>query len=117
MAAVSADSCVVSIRVVPDGDAMWIRLIGAVDPGSGPTLRRAVDRVEDVQPRTVLIDLAGVTFAGSGLVHFLLGVRAAGRRCRICLLRAGPMVRVVVAATGADQFVTFEGDFPGRLSG
>ncbi len=109
----AADACVVSVRVLPDGDTMWIRIIGAVDVGSALALSRAVDRVRDARPRTIIIDLAGVTFAGSVLVHFLIGIHAAGRRSRIRLLRARPVIRVVVAATGVDQFVTFDGDLPG----
>ncbi|WP_030434749.1 STAS domain-containing protein [Actinoplanes subtropicus] len=92
----------VSVRVLPDEDAIRIRLIGAVDLGSALTLHQAVDRIQEVLPRTVLIDLAGVTFAGSVLAHFLLGIHAAGRH-RICLLRAGPTIRMIVTATGIDQ--------------
>ena len=96
---------------------LWIRLIGAVEMGSAPALSRAVDRVREVRPRRVLIDLAGVTFAGSVLVNFLVRVHTAGCRCRICLLRAGPMSRVAVTASGLDDFVTFAGDGPGRIAG
>lgn len=115
VAAISADSCAVSVRVLPDEDAIWIRLIGAVDLGSALTLSRAVDRIQEVLPRTVLIDLASVTFAGFVLAHFLLGIHAAGRR-RICLLRAGPTIRMIVTATGIDQFVTLAEDLPGWLA-
>jgi len=96
---------------------LWIRLIGAVEMGSAPALSRAVDRVREVRPRRVLIDLAGVTFAGSVLVNFLVRVHTAGCRCRICLLRAGPMSRVAVTATGLADFVTFAGGGPGRTAG
>lgn len=113
MVVVRADSCVVTTRVLPEGDTLWIRLIGAIDVGSALALSRAIDRVRDARPGTVLIDLGGVTFAGAVLVHFLIAVRAVVGEARICLLRASPLVQVVVAATGADKFVTLAEDLAG----
>lgn len=100
---------IVTILAPPGGKIVWIRLIGALDMGTEPELDRAIDRVRDVAPGTVLIDLAGVTFAGSLLVHFLIHVHAASRRARIRLIQATPTVRLLVTATGIGEFITVDG--------
>jgi hypothetical protein len=105
---VSNNPCVVTIFVPSDGDTVWIRLLGEVEMGAETVLDRAADRVRHVAPDIVAIDLCGVTFAGSELVHFLLRVHAGAPRAPIRLHQAKPMIRTVVTAAGVDAFVTLD---------
>ena len=77
MVPLSEYPCVVTILAPPGDDTVWIRLVGAVEMDAEATLDMAIDRVQNLGPRTVLIDLAGVTFAGSALVRFLIRVHTA----------------------------------------
>jgi len=106
VAATSERPCVVTTRVSLETRTVWVRLVGAVEMGAEPALDVAVERVRAVAPAVVLVDLAGVTFAGSLLAHFLLRVHAAAGGARISLYGATRSTLLVVTATGGDAFVT-----------
>ena len=108
MVPVSECPCVVTILAPPGDDTMWIRLVGAVEMDAEAALDVAIDRVQNRVPRTVLIDLAGVTFAGSVLVHFLIRVHAAAPHASICLRHARPMIQFVLTVTDVDKMVAID---------
>ena len=108
MVPVSKCPCVVTILATPGDDTVWIRLVGALEMDAEATLDVAIDRVQNLAPRTVLIDLAGVTFAGSVLVRFLILVHGAAPHASIRLRHARPMIRHVLAVTAVDQMVILD---------
>jgi anti-anti-sigma regulatory factor len=108
MVPVSECPCVVTILAPAGDDTVWIRLVGAVEMDAEAALDAAVDRVRDLAPHTVLIDLAGVTFAGSLLVHFLGHVHAAVPQASIRLRHTRPMIQFVLGVTAVDKMVILD---------
>ena len=108
MVPVSECPCVVTILDLPSDETAWIRLVGAVEMDAEAALDEAIDRVRDLAPHTVLIDLAGVTFAGSLLVHFLGHVRAAVPQASIRLRHTRPMIQFVLGVTAVDKMVILD---------
>jgi anti-anti-sigma regulatory factor len=108
MVPLSEHPCVVTILASPGDDTVWIRLVGAVEMEAEAALDVAIDRVQNLVPHTVLIDLAGVTFAGSGLVSFLIGLHAAAPHASIRLRHTRPMIRFVLAVTAIDKLVILD---------
>lgn len=83
---------------------MHLVLSGDVDLAARPQLTHAVAQVAAAAPRTVVVDLAAVTFAGSALVNFLAGVRLGVPDGAVLLAcRPTPAVNwVLTASDGAD---------------
>lgn len=106
--AVSEDPCVVTIAAAPDGNTLWIRLVGAIEMGAEAALDTAIARVQTLTPGTVVIDLAGVTFAGSLLLHFLIRLHAAAPRASIGLRHAKPTIRSILTVTGVHELVILD---------
>src|SRR5687768_10353855 len=104
----SESPCVVTILAPSNESLVYIRLVGAVENGSESALGEAVDRVRELKPRTVLINCAGVTFAGVVLIHFLARVRAAAPDALIWLSHARPMVRFLISVSDLDNIVTLD---------
>jgi anti-anti-sigma regulatory factor len=108
MVPVSECPCLVTILAPAGDDTVWIRLVGAVEMDAEAALDVAIDRVRDLAPHTVLIDLAGVTFAGSVLVGFLIRVHAAAPHASIRLRHAKPMIQFVLTVTAVDKMVILD---------
>lgn len=107
MLAVSECPCVVTTVAAHD-DMMWIRLVGAVELGAEAALNKAIDRVQELAPQRVVIDLAGVIFAGSLLAKFLIRLHNAAGPAAIHLHHADSTIRFVLTATHVDDLVTFD---------
>lgn len=97
--------CVVTVVVPFSGVSAWVRLVGDVEMGAEAALQVAVDRIEAVGPRTVVIDLAGVTFAGSELANFLAQITDAAPGASVSVCRAIPAVELVLVATGFNDLL------------
>ncbi|MGN9812591.1 STAS domain-containing protein [Micromonospora sp. BQ11] len=108
MLAVSERPCAVTITAVRDDKTLSIRLVGAVEMGAEAALNDAINRVRELAPGSVAIDLAGITFAGSLLANFLIGLHAAAPSASTHLHHATPMIRVILTATRVDELVVFD---------
>jgi anti-anti-sigma regulatory factor len=108
MVPVTEYPCVVTLLAPPGDDTVWIRLVGAVEMDAEAALDAAVHRVQNFAPHTVLIDLAGVTFAGSVLLRFLVHVHAAAPHASIRLRHVRPMIQFVLTVTTVDKVVILD---------
>ena len=84
-----------------------VQITGDVDMAALPVLADAVSQLAAASPRSVFVDLAGVTFAGSALPNFL--ARAYGvlpRESSLVVCRPSPMTRRVLDMTDMMRIVT-----------
>ena len=103
----------VSVVAPPDGSSVWVRLAGDVDMAAEPALAEALDRLDGIGLRLVIIDLAAVTFVCSTFAHFLDALRRAQPHAALLLNHASAMVRLVVRVAGLDSFVVMtDGPLP-----
>lgn len=97
-------TCVVTV-VARENRTVWIRLIGALDIDAEPVLAATVTHLGRLGPRAVILDFAGVSFAGAVLCHFLVRVRRTVPAAPIRMQHASPLVRYVLTVTGTDGLV------------
>lgn len=97
---------IVSIVARPEAPSAWIRLIGDLDLAAEPALTDAVDRLKTNPLRLIVIDLTAVTFACSTLANFLAALHGTHPGCELVLRHPSRMVRVILALTGLDAYVT-----------
>ena len=97
-----------------DDGAVTLRVTGELDLGSAPTLKKALEKAEDQNPQSVVLDLSQLTFMDSTGIRAILQARArataAGRR--LALVPGPPNVQEIFAVTGLDKHLTFI-DSPG----
>ena len=102
-----ANDCAVTVTALPGSLRADVRIVGDVDMAAVQILTDAIRRLSEGSPRSVFVDLAAVTFAGSALPNFL--VQAHSRMPRgsfLVVSRPDPMTRSVLAATGMTDIVT-----------
>lgn len=97
-------SCVVTIVARADL-TVWMRVIGALDLSAEPALTAAVTRVSELSPPAVILEFAGVTFAGATLSHFLIRLHRSVPAASVLMHHASPGTRLVMLATGTDHLV------------
>ena len=79
----------------------YVSLRGDVDPAAAGELRALAEHLRNTAPSTVLVDLAGVTFACSTLANFLVQVRRAlPEQASLALIDPTDIARLILAATG-----------------
>jgi anti-anti-sigma factor len=106
-----AHDCAVTVTALPGSLRADVRIAGDVDMAAVQILTDAIRRLSEGSPRSVFVDLAAVTFAGSALPNFL--IQAHNRMPRgSFLVVCGPdaMTRSVLAATGLTDIVTVCGN-------
>jgi anti-anti-sigma factor len=102
-----AHDCAVTVTALPGSLRADVRIAGDVDLAAVPILIEALGRLTERAPRSVFVDLAGVTFAGSALPNFLF--RTHGRMPRgsfLVICRPSPMTLKVLVASGMMDIVT-----------
>ena len=96
----TVNDCSVTVIASPASHRVDVRITGDIDLAAAPVLAEAVRQLAIGSPRSVFVDLAGVTFAGSALPNFL--ARAYGRLPRgssLVVCRPNPMTRRVLQMT------------------
>jgi anti-anti-sigma factor len=86
------------------GQRADVSLSGDIDIAARPSLADVINRLAATTAETIVVDLAGVTFAGSVLANFLAGLRnaiPAGTVLVVC--RSTPMTRIVLRITEMAQ--------------
>lgn len=86
-------------------DRLLVTVTGALDLHSAPPLTEALQPLLGARGRTVLVDLAGVTFLdSSGLTCLIAAYRTTrDTGARVALVAPSPPVRAMLELTGVDQ--------------
>lgn len=100
----------VSVVAPRDASSAWVRLVGDVDMAAEPALAEATDRLDALAVGLVIIDVAGVTFAGATLTHFVDALHAAHPDAALVLRHPSPLVRHIFTVTGQDRFLGMSSD-------
>ncbi|MCM4081011.1 STAS domain-containing protein [Paractinoplanes hotanensis] len=100
-------ACVVTV-VARGNRAVWVRLIGALDIDARPALAATTTQLSRLAPGAVILDFAGVTFAGAALCHFLEQIHRNLPGAPILMQHASPQTRLVMIATGTDSLVVHD---------
>jgi anti-anti-sigma factor len=93
-------------RASPDERTIQITPVGEIDIITGGTLRAAISSALAERPKRLIVDLAGVSFADSQLVHALclvLGEHASGRVTDLRVVGARPQIVRVLAVCSLDH--------------
>ncbi len=92
-----------------------VKLEGDVDLESEPKILLALKRALSGNPNRVELDVSGVTFLDSSGLSVLLSAEriAAHHNARLSLVKAPPVVRRVVEATGLTQVLEVGPDSSG----
>ncbi|MCF3961866.1 STAS domain-containing protein [Streptomyces fuscigenes] len=99
------NSAAVVTRTTDNGGHI-VRATGSLDDENASLLEDALEQADREQSRMVVVDLSGVSFADSTVLHVLLQARRRSRR----LVIAGPLGGVVLRlfeATGTRSAFTF----------
>jgi anti-anti-sigma factor len=100
-----------TVTVIPGRRRTDVVLSGEVDLGARPVLDAAVDRLAEAAPRTTVVDLAAVVFAGAVLPSFLARVRTAIPAGSVLVVaNPRPMTRKVLQLTGMEQLGIIRAD-------
>jgi anti-anti-sigma factor len=85
----------------------YVHISGDVDKAADDDLARVTTHLHMRRWRTVYIDLAGVTFAGTTLLTFIASVYAMeGERSSVVLCRPGPVTRCLIELAGFDAIAS-----------
>lgn len=96
-----------SVSVRPDGGRVFVNLTGELDMAAGPQLRQALTRAAELDARTTVIDLSGVTFIDAHAIGLLVGAyRSAVRRGVILgVSRAEGQIAEVLGVLGLGDLI------------
>ncbi|MEU1203593.1 STAS domain-containing protein [Streptomyces sp. NPDC005813] len=88
-------------------DAFVVRVGGDIDYESAPRLEEALGEAHRVGASRTVVDLSGVAFADSSVLHVLLEAQRAHRSRETAMLVCGPfsdIVRRLFEVTGTEDF-------------
>jgi anti-anti-sigma factor len=105
-----------SITRPSDSSVDYVQIVGDVDLADANRLESAARRLVEADASVIYVDLAGVTFIGSTLVGFLVGIgnSKGPTRRQVVLCRPTPMASKVIHLTGLDELATVRPDLPDR---
>lgn len=103
----------VTVSASPTTGIALVYVRGAIDPAVEPALHDVVEQLRAMAPRTVLVDLAEVTFAGSTLANFVAQVRdALPAEASLAVCRPSAMTRQVLMLAGVGRVPVLDADPP-----
>jgi anti-sigma B factor antagonist len=96
------------------GPQLVLRLQGELDVSNVDSLRQVLDGVLERAPQTLVVDLAGLSFADRAGLSFFVAARTrlAAQGHQLILLNAQPVVRRLLAVTGLDTVFRLSGSGP-----
>jgi anti-anti-sigma factor len=99
-----------SVEVIPDGHSVTLVLAGELDMATAPSLRECLEQMDD-RWRTVVLDLAGLTFLDSSGIALLISTEAAFRPDYRTLTIRNPISAVlrILEITGLTEVIPVEG--------
>lgn len=90
-----------TVSTSPTTGIVLVCLSGAIDPAVKPALHDVGEQLRAAAPRTVLVDLAEVTFACSTLANFVAQVRnALPPEASLAVCRPSAMTRRLLTLAG-----------------
>ena len=107
-----AAAVTVTVTPGPTGLLACVSLVGDIDMAVDIALTEATDRLRACAPSSILIDLAGVTFAGSTLANFLARVHNALPAVPLVACRPTPMTHRVLELTSLNRIAAVRHDLP-----
>ncbi|MFF4799442.1 ANTAR domain-containing protein [Streptomyces sp. NPDC001351] len=110
----SAQTCLVTIDVVPDGDRMNVRVCGELDHG-GRQLERGLAEALDGSASGIDLDLSAIGFCDCSGLNLLLGLRrkALDEGKTVTISASGPSVDRLLELTGARELFAHPGSYSG----
>ena len=104
-----SDTAPFTCEVVPERDAVRVRLLGALDMGTAPTLHAEVAQLRDAGFRRVLVDLRGLEFMDSSGLRALLTLhgQASNDGFALGIVPGNPTVQRVFEVTGTVELLPF----------
>jgi anti-anti-sigma factor len=104
-----------SISVAPTShrDYACVRIAGDVDMGGHAVFVEALAHLDRLRCRNVCVDLAGINFAGSALLGFLVRViNSVAPGVSVLLCRPGQLTRRLIELSFLDTIATVRDDMP-----
>jgi anti-anti-sigma factor len=108
-----SNAMVIVVDTAPGGEAVCVRITGDVDLLGEADLASTALQLPGTHCRSVYVDLAGITFAGTSLVNFLITVSArlpVGVSMSLC--GPTPIVRRIIELTSLDQVAAVQDGLP-----
>jgi stage II sporulation protein AA (anti-sigma F factor antagonist) len=98
-----------TVRSDREGDVHTIRLAGELDLATAQDVQRELERVEQTDAASIVLDLSDLTFMDSTGVRLLVSAHARSRAGadRLTLRRGGPAVQRVMQLSGVDVLLPF----------
>jgi ABC-type transporter Mla MlaB component len=91
----------------------WVCITGDVEVGSDPALARTISELQRLGCANVCVDLAGVGFAGTALLTFLVHViNTVPADASVLLCRAGRSTRRLLELSFLDTIATLRDELP-----
>jgi anti-anti-sigma regulatory factor len=101
----------ITVTHVPEQQRSDLVLSGDVDMTAQPQSAGAVEQIGAASPRTVVVDLAGMTFGGATLVNFLARIHRAAPTGSLLLISCPtPILRTVLRITNMAEIATIRDD-------
>lgn len=113
MSSADTDQATVAVIALPSQFVARVSIGGAIDMAAEAALTDAVTRLATLAPRSVVVDLAAVTFSCSTLANFVVQIRnALPEAATLTLCRPTPMTRRLLHITGIDTIATVRSGLP-----
>jgi len=98
-----------TVRSARAGDVHTISLAGELDLATAAEVQAELERVEQTDAASIVLDLGELTFMDSTGVRLLVSAHARSRADtnRLTLLRGGPAVQRVMQLSGVDVLLPF----------
>lgn len=98
-----------TIRSSREGVVHTIGVTGELDLATADELQLELERVENTDAASIILDLSGLTFMDSTGVRLLIAAhrRSSADANRLALLRGGPAVQRVLQLSGVELLLPF----------
>lgn len=116
MDCMSGVSAAATVSMRQGGALAYVTLIGEIDLAAEPALAEVASQLRTTAPTTVILDLAGITFAGSTLANFVVRVRrSVPTGTRLILYRPNPSTRRILELSLVDKLAVIRDQLPAGL--
>lgn len=109
---VESHPMIISVTYARQGRVACVCIAGDVDLLDPVDVGLAQRQLADVTCETLFVDLAGVTFGGAALVHFLYALSARVPGAAVSLCGAPGITKQIIKLAGLDQMAVVRDDLP-----
>ncbi|WP_147433086.1 STAS domain-containing protein [Catellatospora citrea] len=102
----------ITVTCTCQGRVARMRIAGDVDLMDAVDVSLARDRLAGMSCQVLFVDLAGVTFGGSALVHYLYALSARLPGAELSLCGASGLTTQIIKLTGLDQVAVLRDTLP-----